>query len=36
MLNLQELNELELKQFLFAGKIREIVVELLRAEQWIF
>jgi hypothetical protein len=35
-LNLHELNELELKQFLFAGKIREIVVELLRAEQWIF
>jgi hypothetical protein len=36
MLNLHELNELELKQFLFAGKIREIAVELLRAEQWIF
>ena len=35
-LNLHELNELELKQFLFAGKIREIVVELLRAEQWIY
>lgn len=36
MLNVQELTDLELKQFLFAGKIREITVELLRAEQWIF
>lgn len=36
VLNLHELNELELRQFLFAGKIREITVELLRAEQWIY
>jgi len=35
-LDLESLTELELKQFLFAEKIREIVVELLRAEQWIF
>lgn len=30
------LNDLENEQFLFADKIREITVELLRAEQWIF
>jgi hypothetical protein len=30
------MTELELKQFAFAEKIREIAVELLRAEQWIF
>lgn len=30
------LNDLEREQFLFADKIREIAVELLRAEQWIF
>jgi hypothetical protein len=30
------LNDLEKEQFLFADKIREIAVELLRAEQWIF
>ncbi|HEY9785472.1 MAG TPA: hypothetical protein V6D17_08730 [Candidatus Obscuribacterales bacterium] len=36
MLNVRELDDLELRQFLFAGKIREIAVELLRAEQWIF
>lgn len=35
-LTLTDLCELELKQFLFADKIREIAVELLRAEQWIF
>ncbi len=34
--DLKTLNELELKQFAFAEKIREIAVELLRAEQWIF
>ncbi len=33
---LASLNELETEQFLFAEKIREIAVELLRAEQWIF
>lgn len=30
------LNDLENEQYLFADKIREITVELLRAEQWIF
>lgn len=34
--DLSTLNELEQLQFIFADKIREIVVELLRAEQWIF
>lgn len=34
--DLSTLNELERKQFAFAEKIREIAVELLRAEQWIF
>lgn len=33
---LASLNEREKEQFLFADKIREIAVELLRAEQWIF
>lgn len=33
---LASLNDLEKEQFLFADKIREIAVELLRAEQWIF
>lgn len=33
---LASLNDLETEQFLFADKIREIAVELLRAEQWIF
>jgi hypothetical protein len=33
---LASLNELEKEQFLFAEKIREVAVELLRAEQWIF
>jgi hypothetical protein len=30
------LNDLQRKQFLFAMRIREIAVELLRAEQWIY
>ena len=34
--DLNTLNELERKQFAFAELIREIAVELLRAEQWIF
>jgi len=34
--DLSTLNDLERKQFAFAEKIREIAVELLRAEQWIF
>jgi hypothetical protein len=34
--DLSTLNELERKQFAFAERIREIAVELLRAEQWIF
>ena len=34
--DLKTLSEIEVKQFLFADKIREIAVELLRAEQWIF
>ncbi len=34
--NLKTLNDLERRQFAFAEKIREIAVELLRAEQWIF
>lgn len=34
--DLSTLNELQRKQFAFAEKIREIAVELLRAEQWIF
>jgi len=33
---LSEMSDLQLRQFLFADKIREIAVELLRAEQWIF
>ncbi|MDZ4837313.1 MAG: hypothetical protein SGJ27_26300 [Candidatus Melainabacteria bacterium] len=33
---LASLSDLEKEQFLFADKIREIAVELLRAEQWIF
>lgn len=33
---LASLNDLQKEQFLFADKIREIAVELLRAEQWIF
>jgi len=33
---LASLSDLEKQQFLFADKIREIAVELLRAEQWIF
>lgn len=33
---LESLNDLERRQLLFAEKIREIAVELLRAEQWIF
>ncbi len=33
---LDNLNELEREQFFFADKIREIAVELLRAEQWVF
>lgn len=32
----ESLNELQRQQFLFADRIREITVELLRAEQWIF
>lgn len=32
----ESLNELQSQQFLFADRIREITVELLRAEQWIF
>jgi hypothetical protein len=34
--DLSSLTELERKQFAFAERIREIAVELLRAEQWIF
>ncbi|RTL37679.1 MAG: hypothetical protein EKK48_23635 [Candidatus Melainabacteria bacterium] len=34
--DLSSLNELQRKQFAFAERIREIAVELLRAEQWIF
>jgi hypothetical protein len=34
--DLKTLNELERRQFAFAERIREIAVELLRAEQWIF
>ncbi|MBX9696237.1 MAG: hypothetical protein K2Z81_27860 [Cyanobacteria bacterium] len=33
---LDSLSELELRQYRFADRIREIVVELLRAEQWIY
>ncbi len=33
---LESLSELELRQYRFADRIREIVVELLRAEQWIY
>lgn len=36
IVNLSSLSELELRQFQFAEKVREIAVELLRAEQWIF
>lgn len=35
-MKLAALSPSELKQFFFADKIREIAVELLRAEQWIF
>lgn len=35
-MKLASLSPSELKQFFFADKIREIAVELLRAEQWIF
>jgi hypothetical protein len=35
-MNLDSLSELERKQFKFAGLIRDIAVELLRAEQWIY
>jgi len=35
-LDLESLSELQQKQFYFAMRIREIAVELLRAEQWIF
>ena len=35
-IDLHSLSELEQKQFAFAERIREIAVELLRAEQWIF
>lgn len=35
-LKLDELTELERRQFKFARHVREIAVELLRAEQWIY
>jgi hypothetical protein len=35
-MNLDSLTELERRQYQFAGHIREIAVELLRAEQWIY
>ncbi len=35
-LNLKSLTEHQRRQFLFASKIRDIAVELLRAEQWIY
>jgi hypothetical protein len=35
-IDLKSLTELEQKQFAFAERIREVAVELLRAEQWIF
>lgn len=35
-LNVSSLNELQQKQFYFAARIRDIAVELLRAEQWIY
>ena len=34
--DLSALTDLEARQFLFAEKIRQIAVELLRAEQWIY
>jgi hypothetical protein len=35
-IQLDGLTELELRQFKFAAKIREITVEMLRAESWVF
>jgi hypothetical protein len=35
-MNMDSLTELQRRQFLFAIKIRDIAVELLRAEQWIY
>ena len=35
-LNLEALSELQRRQFFFAARIRDIAVELLRAEQWIY
>jgi hypothetical protein len=36
ILDLDKLSELQRNQFYFAGRIRDIAVELLRAEQWIY